>query len=196
MVRSNEVDEVLPVVPRAGVDVNNLAKLGGKLDVGITHSPFRNRANIAVASRSASSDGLSYEMGPTEILDEVLGSSEVTESPDKGPATVRAQTAALEWQQLNKPFTSELTDDEIEQGFKWLSRPNPKYLGFVPGRRDNRKYLNVLPLVSAQPESKIDCYLPVSTAQRWAMVVFVLMLALMGIGAALYLRNATLASTK
>lgn len=195
MVQTDEMDEVVPVKLRSNVGTSTIVELGGKSDVGTTQNSSKSHGKIAVANRPASPGGLSHEMGPIESLNEVLGSSEVTEPPNKRSTKDHAQVASFEWHDVNKLFASELTSDEMEQGFKRLNRPNLRYLGFVPGRRDNRKYLNVLPLVTAQPGNNVACHLPVSTAQRWAMVVFVLMLALMGVGIAFYLRNVTLASS-
>lgn len=186
---------MMPVTHHDAADLSAMDELVNNSDSGNAQSTHKSPGDYAVRSRSTSSDGFSHYTGPIECPIKVLNGSEAAESPGIRPMTIHAQSTGFDLPEFSKLFASELTNDEVEQGFKWMNGPNPKYLGFVPGRRDNRKYLNVLPVVGAQPESSIGCYLPVSMTQRWVVLVFVLMLALFGTGVALYLRNSSIGST-
>lgn len=165
---------------------------GISLDSRSTPSPEKSTGEIGRAS-SGSSDGVHAEIRPFDFSPHLSGDSS-SEPDEKRRLSVHAQNIALGWHEWNLLFSAELTEEEKENGFKWLSRPNPKYLGFVPGENDKRRYLNVVPLVHAEPDLSFLCYLPVSWTQRWAVMIFALVSALFAAGVIFYFHQVTVGS--
>lgn len=185
---SEEIDEIEAVVK----DNNTEIVAQSSSDGAATESPKKSSGRIV--SGSSSSDGipLGMEMGPFGFPVQILDTDTGTDSQDEGALALHAQRIALGWHEWNLLFSTELTKEELDQGFKWLSQPNPRYLGFVPSKKDKRKFLNAQALVWSKPENSLFCYLPVSTSQRWSIVLFVGIFALVALGVVFYFRQISL----
>lgn len=189
----DEEDVITPQTVEASVSTAD-SRIVSTLDSDITQTPEKSDRQIP-ASNGSSSDEIEY--GALGFPTEPVSDSEVTVSPDESQTAMQTQRIALEWNQLNKLFAMGVTEEERAQGFRWLSAPNARYLGFVPRKKDKRKYLNALPLIDAdaKPTNDFDFHLPISTEQRCGMFVFFLVFAAIAVGVVFYLRSVEQAAT-
>lgn len=152
----------------------------------VTQTPEKSDGHIPASSESSLDE---IEYGALGFPVELVSDSEQTVSPDKSQAAMQTQRIVLEWKQLNKPFAMGVTEEEKAQGFRWLSAPNPRYLGFVPRKKDKRKYLNVLPLVDAKPKNDFVFHMPIASGQRCGMFLFFMLFAAIAGGVVFFLRS-------
>ena len=117
------------------------------------------------------------------------GSDAGTEPPTERQRQQQARRVAAHCARLDPVFAARVTDREKEDGFRRLRAPDVRYLGFVPGERKGLPYLNVLPLVCAEPRTDFAMHCPVSWAERTKVAAFVLAFAAFGAGMALFLRH-------
>lgn len=163
-------------------------RIASTSDSDVSQTPEKSNSQIPASSETSSGEAeygvLRFPMEYPRVSD-----SDATVSPDESQAAMQTQRIALEWNQLNKLFAMGVTEEEKTQGFRWLPAPNPRYLGFVPGKNDKRKYLNVLPLVDAKPEHDFAVHLPIATGQRIGVFVFFLVFTFLAAGVCFYFRS-------
>lgn len=89
------------------------------------------------------------------------------------------------------------SDADLQRGFRLVSRPNQRYLGFVPSRNDKRPYLNAMAVVGHVPDPQIFSFAsPVSSAQVWILLCFSLLIALSAAASYFYIRSVTSSSSR
>lgn len=90
----------------------------------------------------------------------------------------------------NREDRDGLSEIEALRKFRFLERPDVKYLGFTPSRNDKRPYLNAIPVVGRISDGEYASIVyPVSSAQIWSWIIFCVFIALVGTGSYFYIRN-------
>lgn len=85
-------------------------------------------------------------------------------------------------------------ENEARQGYRLLSRPDSKYLGFTPSQSDKRPFLNAVAVVGNIPDGDFMRFtLPVSASQVWTLIIFYTLLALTAVASFFYIRKIEIA---
>lgn len=186
------VDEISPLDDRVVMELPtaNFGEIPASSDSEITRTTEKSDTQISAFNVS---DYSGNEFGSLGIpCEPVVEDSDGSKTPSRSSIALNNQIVAVGCHRFNQIVDKKMSDEELEQGFRLESKPDPKYLGFLPSSRDKRKYLSAIALDGPAPGNTWQCYMPITIGQRLMIIAFFILFGLAAAGVVLFLRSTIL----